>query len=74
MERKLTTRFINFTSERALASWGFCSMFANSVTNADTGKYKINLEGNVSIQNASRVVKGRHLPDAREIPLRDVLD
>lgn len=37
VERKLTTTFINLTSDRARASLGFCRMLAKRVTRADTG-------------------------------------
>ncbi len=38
IDRKLTTWFINLTSERARASCGFWRMLAKSVTREDTGK------------------------------------
>jgi len=37
VERKLTTTFINLTSDRARASLGFWRMLAKRVTRADTG-------------------------------------
>lgn len=37
VERKLTTTFISFTSDRARASVGFWRMLAKRVTRADTG-------------------------------------
>jgi hypothetical protein len=37
IDKKLTTKFINRTSDRARGSWGFCKMFPNSVTSAETG-------------------------------------
>lgn len=38
IDKKFTTTFINFTSALDLGSWGFCSMFPNRVTRAETGK------------------------------------
>jgi hypothetical protein len=37
VERKLTTTFINLTSDRARASVGFWRILAKRVTSADTG-------------------------------------